>query len=339
VIVEELLVKTKARILVIDPNSDYKCFSDVQVREDITKGAHREYTANQHEKFQKDWNKLMGQSLRFGPNTSGLTTLQILFSDLSKNDQVTLLDLDAIRDREEYSTFREVIDDLKTNYGVSEIESKLKESLSIDKTKLLYRFRNREIGQLLPWGRPSVVEMLLNKSWKFASIDLGQSNPLQRSMISGAVLRNIYEQSKSNRQHITFIVIDEAHNFCPRTLWYEHQETPRQVIQEIAAEGRKYGVFLVLLTQSPSKLSDQVLLQCDNMILMRMTSPLEVGVISSIIGGSSSSLAETAFTLSKGQAICLGGFVRGPTGVKFDLRKTKAGGDDLGKDWARKPIQ
>ena len=45
---------------------------------------------------------------------------------------------------------------------------------------------------------------------------------------------------------------------------------------QIAAEGRKYGLWLLLSLQRPSKIHPQILSQCDNLMLMRMNSPDDV---------------------------------------------------------------
>ena len=45
---------------------------------------------------------------------------------------------------------------------------------------------------------------------------------------------------------------------------------------QIAAEGRKYGLWLLLSTQRPSKVHINALSQCDNLALMRMSSPKDL---------------------------------------------------------------
>lgn len=60
-------------------------------------------------------------------------------------------------------------------------------------------------------------------------------------------------------------VLDEAHNFAPKAL-----ESPtKPVLKEIAQEGRKYGVFLVLATQRPALLDDTIMAQLSTKFLFR----------------------------------------------------------------------
>ncbi len=58
---------------------------------------------------------------------------------------------------------------------------------------------------------------------------------------------------------------DEAHNFAPQGL-----DTPSKgIFKEIAQEGRKYGVFLVLATQRPSLLDNTVTAQLNTKFIFR----------------------------------------------------------------------
>jgi hypothetical protein len=70
----------------------------------------------------------------------------------------------------------------------------------------------------------------------------------------------------------TFVVVDEAHNLIPR----ENQDLAvlalREQFRSIAAEGRKYGLFLVLCTQRPDKIDKFVLSECENRAIMRIGS-------------------------------------------------------------------
>ena len=67
-------------------------------------------------------------------------------------------------------------------------------------------------------------------------------------------------------------MIDEAHNVCPA-------DAPDRLIGlaaewaiRIAAEGRKFGLYLLVSTQRPQKIPENVLTQADNLVLMRLNS-------------------------------------------------------------------
>ena len=66
-----------------------------------------------------------------------------------------------------------------------------------------------------------------------------------------AVLDHLWENREQRIPRL--IVIDEAHNICPQEPdgTFQHLATERAI--SIAAEGRKYGLYLLLSTQRPTK--------------------------------------------------------------------------------------
>src|SRR5262245_33475670 len=103
-------------------------------------------------------------------------------------------------------------------------------------TRLLQRIRNRELHKLRLWGSTSTIRILKDEDWRFAAIDLKIATPLERSIAAASILEALYRDMVA-KPKVTFFVIDEAHNFCPRTPWDVHQTAPTQILQEIAAEG------------------------------------------------------------------------------------------------------
>lgn len=60
--------------------------------------------------------------------------------------------------------------------------------------------------------------------------------------------------------------------------------TGTERIVQIAAEGRKYGLWLLLSTQRPSKIHPNALSQCDNLGLMKMSSPRDLAQLGEYFG-------------------------------------------------------
>lgn len=71
------------------------------------------------------------------------------------------------------------------------------------------------------------------------------------------------------------IATDEAHNFAPRSA----QSPSKDVIREIAQEGRKYGVFLILATQRPALLDDTVTAQLNTKVIFRTVRSVDIATI------------------------------------------------------------
>jgi uncharacterized protein len=68
----------------------------------------------------------------------------------------------------------------------------------------------------------------------------------------------------------TFIVVDEAHNFVPSEPRSRYEVIVREQFRTIAAEGRKYGLFLILVSQRVDKIDPLILSECGNKAVMRL---------------------------------------------------------------------
>lgn len=335
IILEELLLGTSARVIVFDPNSDYKNFSKVRKLGEVRKRSRRNYASRVHQAVNRHWSALSKDFLQYGISGGEKSTpIRLKFSDLTRREQALLLGFDLDRDPEEYAVFSDTVTSLGNSYSIEDVLEGLQDKPSQEKVRTIYRIRNRELDKAPLWSGGSFIEELHQKDWRFASIDLREEDAVDRSIIASASLRALYQEIIESRT-VTFIVIDEAHNFCPRLPANEYQEQTSQIIQEIAAEGRKYGAFLMLQTQTPSKINEQVLSQCENVILMKMNSPGELQSLQPMIEGASSRLAQRVSVLGQGEALCMGQIVDGLTTMKFDLRKSAPGGEDVSKDWAK----
>ncbi len=71
------------------------------------------------------------------------------------------------------------------------------------------------------------------------------------------------------------LVTDEAHNFAPKG----YESPSKQIIKEIAQEGRKYGVFLVLATQRPTLLDETVTAQLNTKLIFRTVRASDIDTI------------------------------------------------------------
>jgi hypothetical protein len=77
-----------------------------------------------------------------------------------------------------------------------------------------------------------------------------------------------------------FVVTDEAHNLAPKPRGEKDFAPARPVVREIAQEGRKYGVFLILATQRPALLDDTVNAQLNTKIILRTVRAQDLDAIS-----------------------------------------------------------
>ncbi len=98
------------------------------------------------------------------------------------------------------------------------------------------------------------------------------------------------------RREPCLVVIDEAHNVCPSRPADAVTALATNYAALIAAEGRKFGLYLLTSTQRPQKVHEEVLSQCDNLLLMRMNSEADLGYLSDTFSFVPPSLIQRATT-------------------------------------------
>lgn len=126
----------------------------------------------------------------------------------------------------------------------------------------------------------------------------------------------------------TYLVVDEAHNVIPAK--GNGAEPLLDRFRMVAAEGRKDGLFLIVGTQRPRKLHQDVLSECDNLCVMRMVSQADVDALRDQFGFVPPALLPVALKLKKGQAIFGGGWTGNrPVIVRVGARRTREGGANL----------
>lgn len=124
-----------------------------------------------------------------------------------------------------------------------------------------------------------------------------------------------------------FFVLEEAHNFVPGG--QGAQSHSAGIIKRIASEGRKFGLFMVLITQRPYKVHGDTLSQCNSQIIMRLTNPQDQQAIKLSSESISEGLLADLPGLNIGEAVILGPLVRVPVMVKVGHRESKEGGNDI----------
>lgn len=138
----------------------------------------------------------------------------------------------------------------------------------------------------------------------------------------------------AHERHPILLVYEEAHNYVPRA------ETGRMfakhAVERVAKEGRKYGVAATLISQRPAELSETVLAQCNNMVVMRMNNPDDQTYISRVVSDHFSSLLSMLPVLRRGEAFVLGDAVLMPlrTLIQLPNRLPRSGDVDFFQLWS-----
>jgi len=111
-------------------------------------------------------------------------------------------------------------------------------------------------------------------------------------------------------------VCEEAHRYvsADRTIGFG---PTRRSISRIAKEGRKYGVFLGLVSQRPAELDPTILSQCSTLFAMRMTNDRDQAILRSAISDAAANLLAFLPSLATREALAFGEAVALPTSLKF----------------------
>ncbi|UXD21985.1 hypothetical protein IPA_00510 [Ignicoccus pacificus DSM 13166] len=101
-------------------------------------------------------------------------------------------------------------------------------------------------------GCQTEIEEVIKKSKGGIIVDLSTNSEYGKRFISNAILAHAFTKARAKKLRKLFIVLEEAHNVAPKT-------TELSLAEKIYMEGRKYGLHLIAVTQSPRKLSDGIL--------------------------------------------------------------------------------
>ena len=111
-------------------------------------------------------------------------------------------------------------------------------------------------------------------------------------------------------------VCEEAHRYAAadRTLGFG---PTRKAIARIAKEGRKYGVFLGLVTQRPAELDPTIISQCSTLFAMRMANDRDQALLRSAVSDAAANLLAFVPSLGTREVLAFGEGVALPTRLKF----------------------
>jgi len=164
------------------------------------------------------------------------------------------------------------------------------------------------------------------KPMHLSVVDLSGLEDEVSDYIAYKILSEIYEKMAAGQfEYPVFIFVEEAHRFIPS----DGQTYSSILIKKIAAEGRKFGIFLVLITQRPSKIHPDALSQSNSQIIMRMTNPEDQKAVSRSSERMSRDLLNDLPGLNIGEAAIVGEMTRAPVMAKIRRRKTREGGSDI----------
>jgi DNA helicase HerA-like ATPase len=112
------------------------------------------------------------------------------------------------------------------------------------------------------------------------------------------------------------VACEEAHRYVPADKRLGFGPTRRSV-SRIAKEGRKYSVYLCLVTQRPAELDPTILSQCSTIFAMRMANETDHAIIRSAVSDAAASTLASLPSIGNREAIAFGEAVSMPMRVRF----------------------
>jgi DNA helicase HerA-like ATPase len=324
-ILERLLVETSLRIVVLDPNSDFVRLGEARsdIPDDVREGFGRAAAA---------------VTVRRGAETGG-DRLHVRFRYFDADEQAAVLRLDPIADRDEYAALTEAVERAPELLGAG---GSVRET--IDRMwahpdplhSLAVRARNLRVDRWGVWSGTedgSLQDLVQPGGPRCIVADLGSLPTREEQAVAAESVLAALWRRRSAREPV-LIVIDEAHNVCPGASTDPLTAMATEHAVRIAGEGRKFGLVLLVATQRPQKVHENVISQCDNLVLMRMNSRSDLAVVSEIFSYVPDQLLRLATDFQQGEAIVAGKLVPGPTVGRFGPRWSVEGGADVPSDWA-----
>lgn len=174
-------------------------------------------------------------------------------------------------------------------------------------------------AQPLPTKRTELVDY-----GKISVISLAGYTSDFQATIYTLVAEDIFEARVRNELKLpVLLVLEEAHNFAPA-----HPVTPAEqraaiTTRQIAQEGRKFGVGLILISQRPSRLDETTLSQCNSYIVMRMVNPADQSYIRRVVETLAEYEVRLLPDLDVGEAILSGQLINFPVLVKIKEPQSK----------------
>lgn len=329
IILERLMLDTDIKVVVIDPNSDFVNLASVKPQRETG------LADGQYESLSSRYRSVASRIHVFGGYGSD-KRLRAKYGRLSFEQQTMVLGLDPLADPEEYNAFVRTVRSIDgDDYSLDDVMTVIRSSFDDDLRRLGLRIENLGIAEQSIWaGSDEPIMDALPDDWRMLVADVGSLPSSREGSIAAAALLGFLWEQRHDRQPLV-IVIDEAHNICPQFPQDANQALATEHVMRIAGEGRKYGMYLLLSTQRPSKVHQNVLSQCDNLILMRMNSAVDIRALSQTFSYAPAALIEQAAGFGLGEGFAAGRIAPDPLLFQSGRRLTEEGGSDVPSTWAR----
>ncbi|BBD72317.1 hypothetical protein HS1genome_0706 [Sulfodiicoccus acidiphilus] len=191
-------------------------------------------------------------------------------------------------------------------------------------------FTAKDVVDQLKLGHVNVVDLI---NLDEEAMDAVVSHYLRRLLETGKSSRSARSRGGNTKFFPVVTVLEEAHVFLPKG----SPTLAKFWAAKIAREGRKFGVSLVIVSQRPKGLDENILSQMTNKIVLRIVEPSDKRYILESSDNLSEDLVEQLSSLNTGQAIVVGKIVSIPAILQVDKFEGTLGGSDpdIIGEWTR----
>lgn len=219
----------------------------------------------------------------------------------------------------------EVSKNEKRKDSKDEVINKIEDFL--DRYSEIIDFTSGDVIEKIKLGKVNVVNL---SSLDEDGIDAVVSHYLRRVLTSR---KDNKVKGKGGLRYPVILVIEEAHVLLSK----DNNTLTKHWAGRIAREGRKFGVGLVIVSQRPKGIDENILSQMTNKIILKMTEPSDKKYVLETSDNLSEDIVEGLSSLGTGEAVIVGNIVRLPTIVKIDKFEGKLAGSDpnLLEEWRK----
>lgn len=172
-----------------------------------------------------------------------------------------------------------------------------------------------------------VMEAVLGDDKPVKNIDLSGVPHDVALPIIGVITRLIFDiqrQQDMDRIRPVTIVCDEAHVYIPDNFQLTaSQRRMVEVFEDIAKEGRKFGITLFPATQRPSELNRTIVAQCANFIIGKLNNENDKAMIKGMLPDGDDKIIDSVTMFSPGEVLVIGDAVPIPMKIKVELAKER----------------
>jgi hypothetical protein len=175
--------------------------------------------------------------------------------------------------------------------------------------------RNLVYTGIISTSEPPIKEMVGANQISIVAMS-GVKERIQQFVVTN-ILQRIFKARKEGEGPPLVVVVEESHRFAPST----ETVSSSAIMRTLAAEGRKFGICMVVVSQRPNRLDSTVLSQCVTNIVMKIKNPTDLNKIRESAENVTEEVIRSLPRFEKGEALIMGEAF--PISIRFNVRSDR----------------